>query len=219
MTCILVNCIFHLHRLCKLLNFEVYKRTTVGVKVIGHKRRKKPITIERIVKLSPGEVLLFVDGLKDSWSLSSVPINGSPHKDLCVFIQAGQDITESDYVLRESTGTLDNRFPIKIGENEMQLHQDLSLKCLDSIINAHYSHPRVICLDDKYYVLDGKHRLAMAACIGVDMECDVLSAKEIFDSPYIQNIYRIMKKDHRSYTKNLAILDSMEKHFSYPKNK
>ena len=199
------------HKACKLFGKEVYYEGRGGIKVLN--RKANPATHSKSIytqTLNSANVRLFVDALKDEFTLVSRTIAESPHYDLVSRILKGQtDISATDYVMRESQGILDGRFELVISDNYLHSHLVATNKTRKSILEGNYKHPRVFHYNGDYYALDGKHRLAVATSLSKDLVCEVVPVENVINSHYIQSVMKEMRKRECRYRQNLSILNSI----------
>lgn len=201
-----------LHKVCKAFHCELYVETHTGVKVLGRKQGRQPLKSLMRVVVVPNDVRLFVDGLQDSYTIVSETVETSPHFDFIRRVQNGEDdIIFSDYVLREATGKLDGRFEQYISIKTIRDHIAMTGKNCKRIESGDYAHPKLIYYKDEYYAIDGKHRLAAASFLHVPLECEVVSAADLLQTPYILGIYNRMKRHPDLYQKNLDLLERLSK--------
>lgn len=156
-----------------------------------------------IVELNPADVYLSFDGLKNQYTLIDKPISESPHVELIRLINMGEDISACDYVKRETNGFLDHRDKEFISEKIINYHLEKNKMCDIS------RQPIVYKLDNKYYVLDGKHRFASAFLSGEEsVKCKEVSCKEIAEWKYLCKLYSIVK-NKKVYSKQLDHIEKL----------
>ena len=198
-----------LHRICKLVGVQLYIYSKCGVKVLNRKADSIMPAIEDIRQIDPSKVVFFADGLVDSFSLSGSIIIDSPHYNLVKGILENTPSSSQDYFDRENTGSLDGRFPLVVKKETIKSHERCTDLNYQSMVAGVYKHPQVTYFKKNYYAIDGKHRLAMAAYLGKNVTCDIVSLKDVLASQYIQKIYHKMSKYPKKYSKNLELLSSM----------
>lgn len=158
-----------------------------------------------IIYLNPADVFLSFDGLKDQYTLIERSISDSPHVELIRLINSGKDISECDYIKRETNGFLDHRDKQFFGGKIINYHLEKNKK------NNRERLPIVYKLDDKYYVLDGKHRFASSYLSGDDsIKCKEVPCKLVSDWGYLRKLYSILKKK-KGYSKQMNHIDRLMK--------
>lgn len=155
--------------------------------------------------VSPDEVCLSFDGMKDEFTLLDTPIPESPHYEMIKRIESGRSITDCEYIRRENSGTLDGRYPVQVSENA---HINACKKSFESVKSDDYTLPVLYRLNEKLYVYDGKHRLAVAAALNKKIYCYVIDAKQIANLSYLSQIFEKIK-DRPEYSKNAYHLNTL----------
>lgn len=202
--------VLFMHKVCKFFKIQVYYESHYGIKVLNRKPDRS-LYIEQTILINPAHVLLFADGLKDSYTLTRRSIIDSPHYFLVKGVLEKSYSLCEDYCERESKGFLDGRFPLVVNKKTVEMHVRCTQRNMALLENDNYSAPKVTFFEGIYYALDGKHRLAMAAFLGKKINCEVVSLKEILSSEYVLSICHKMSKSPQRYSCNLELLSSMEK--------
>lgn len=202
------------HRLCKCLNVQLFYENQYGIKVLNRKNEKAP-TVEQKLIIDPSLALFFADGLKDQYTLTNKTIINSPHFFFIKGILENDFSLCADYCERESHGMLDGRFPLKLNKTTAEMHINSTLLNKKLLKKGSYARPKVTFFDGRYYAIDGKHRLSMAAYLGMNIECDIVSVSDILSSQYIISIYKKMSLSPKNYSNNLGLLSAMIKSVSY----
>ena len=197
------------HRICKFFGIQLFYQSSRGVKVLNRKEDNIIPSIDGTVNVDASIVRFFADGLFDEYSLTGKSLLDSPHYNLLKgIIEKDYSLCE-DYVCREATGTLDGRFELIVNNNTLEMHSSSTLKNLESLKLDKYKHPKVLCFEGSYYALDGKHRLAMAAYLKKNIDCDVIAVSDIINTDYIKNLYKKMSKHYSRYSRNLNLLNAL----------
>ncbi len=155
--------------------------------------------------VSPDEVCLSFDGMKDEFTLLDTPIPESPHFEMTKRIESGRSITDCEYIRREKNGTLDGRYPIQVSE---QAHINACKKSLESVKSDNYTLPVLYRLNEKLYVYDGKHRLASAAALNKKIYCYIIDTKLIANLSYISQIFEKIK-ERSEFSRNAYHLNAL----------
>lgn len=192
-----------LHKVCKAFRISVYFQMDKGIKGYNRPLFKIPDEVNfDTVTIAPTDVYLSYDGLKDEYTHVEKNIADSPHVDLIRRLKDGHDICNCEYVHGEINGCLDGRFEQYDSPELIKFHRK---KFIESNTT---SAPLLYLLCGKYYVLDGKHRLATAV---VNHEssvvCRVLSLELIAFYQYTIDLLLAMRKYPCKYKKNIAHLE------------
>lgn len=155
-----------------------------------------------ILILKPSDVFLSFDGLKNQYTLIEKPISESPHVELIRLINSGGDISGCDYIIREIHGYLDHRNKQFFGSKLINYHLEKNKESNDKL-------PIVYKLDNKFYVLDGKHRLASSFLSGEEnIKCVEISCAEIAKWRYLCKLQPILMRK-KDYSKQLSHIDKI----------
>lgn len=150
--------------------FGIFK-TRVGIKQINMGALSNPGTLKGEVKLlSPDELFLGPDFLKDEFTLLGCPIKNSPHYDFMNTLLCNGDVNQSDYFKRFVDAKLDWR----IYQYPFCRTQMYRLKFSEAYENTKvnkYSPVVVYENGGKYYIYDGKHRAALCALLNIQVKC------------------------------------------------
>lgn len=156
----------------------------------------------------PSDLFLGIDGLRDEYTWLGKGVSESPHYALVDAIDNGHDIASGVYLACVRRGTLDFRSPRAatpqlIGSLQDRFHQTTRL--LDSGIKPVI---KVVPLGGKLYIVDGKHRAALALRRGLSVECEDVTP--FFYDSFFDWMRRKMKEQAADYCKQLAVLDAVE---------
>jgi hypothetical protein len=164
-----------------------------------------PILNQMIIH--PDELYIGFDGLKDNYSLLGLSISYSPHRKLMDALENHKTHLKTDYFERIRKGKLDTRFGFCF--KKIFFYQVYKEKKKQILSNA-YSEVKVFYLNDRYYILDGKHTAALCVALGKSIRC--VEIKHPFDHSYYFSLYSRMKKSKYNYTKNINFLKEIYKH-------
>lgn len=198
------------NKLFQIIGVTVYFENKYGVKSYNKIHFVLPKDKDYSKKyISPTKIFMSFDGLKDEYSYIDTPLVDSPHVDMIRRIHEQENIEDCQYLRDELKGKLDGRYELTAGKKIIQQH-----------INAAHSAsnnkcPIVYKLDDRYYVIDGKHRLSTALTHNVDEVCCIeIPVALIAKHAYTRGIYKKMLKCSGRYKKNLThlqkIIDTIE---------
>lgn len=187
------------NKLFQIFHLTVYFENKYGIK--SYNKIQFILTNKEtlpIVDINPNEVYLSFDALKDEYTYLDTPLSESPHVEMIAKLQKGEEIGDTSYVDGELKGSLDGRYELPNKSKLIQLHKQAA-KSL-----SQKGFPILYKLGSRYYVMDGKHRLASAfvrdeKCI----RCVVVPLSTIAEHEYTQGIYKKMKTLGRSYRKNM----------------
>ena len=193
-----------IHRICKLLNTSLYVENKYGIKVYN-----KPLSViseqylSEEITIDAASTFLGFDCLRNEYSLVNRSILLSPHYDLISKLYVGQNIDGSDYICRETEGCLDGRYGI-VPAN----HSEAMNNAITSVESDNYSPAIIYDVCGKWYIFDGKHRLALCALLGLNCRCRTLSREFFLSDSYTLNVYKRMK--HKlDYDLNTKLLDNI----------
>ena len=176
--------------------------TACGLKNINMNTRVVPPETEgkAITEISPDELFLGYDYLKDDFTLLDTPVKKSPHYDMMKKLYAGEDISDCDYINRWISGTLDWRRGFKRPKKFDFFIQrfNLSKECIEK---NEIKPVMVYKLGEKYYMYDGKHRAAMCAYNKIPVPCIVVDTKHMFSGIWEEMFKKILnKKGYKKHT-------------------
>lgn len=193
-----------MHRICKVLHTSLYFENNYGIKVYN-----KPVVpvpdsyLGEEFYIDPNQTCLGFDGLKDKYSLVGRDLKMSPHFQMIKSLFCGEDISECEYIKRETNGYLDGRYGIVPCDHKAAMET-----ALNRINTGIYDPAIVYMIDDEWYILDGKHRLALCAVIDTKCKCRTLDTEFFKNDVYTYNLYMKMK-NKESYELNKRLLAKM----------
>lgn len=182
-----------------VMKVTVYFENRYGVKSYNKKKFSIPQECDcQTVNVNPSDIYLSFDALKDEYTHLDTSLASSPHVEMIQRIYNHEDITHSLYILEEIRSSLDGRFELIDDLNLIKGHIAAALS------NKKSKMPLVYILRGRYYVLDGKHRLA-ASLIQKDkfVPCMLVPLQFIANDVYTQGVYRRMKYAEYSYRRNI----------------
>lgn len=189
-----------------LINQSIYYENKYGIKNIN----KKIITNQDFVKkyvddVDPNKLHINFDGLKDQYTLTGLPINETPHYDLMIALNNNSCIKRSNYYERLGLGILDERNSIFINRKSEKMMVSKFKKSKSEILQRKSSEIFVYELDGKLYIIDGKHRAALASVINKTVNCIVLDKKIVQDGFWFE-LYKQMRKNPSVFQKNINFM-------------
>jgi SAM-dependent methyltransferase len=201
-------------------------RTRIFETSAGFKCANSPITDSALAVYTSSEILrvpasdlrICFDFLRDDLTSLGAPIDRGVHYDFLSRINNGQDITSCEYVKRMQSGTLDFRGPKSLysrrrpwrGKVVLESLRAASRDALDRLSAGDASPVNVALVDGSYYVLNGKHRAAGSAVLGLDVEC-VLSTLYLGHEFWARVIAAVRRSPHAArYRKHLEHFDAIE---------
>ena len=195
------------NRAFKLLGITKYFETAYGIKAYNKRKLEiRDVNLSGYVVLSPGEVLLGFDALKDDYTLLGTKISDSPHFDLIKRMSAGERIDDCEYIVREQRGYLDGRFCTSLNEER---RFELFNRTENRLSSGQYDAPTVYVSEGKYYAADGKHRLATALLLNMDIRCRVADTGFLANDRYTADLLNKMVLSKGLYEKNVAFIESL----------
>lgn len=159
-------------RLLKRIHCIWFYHSKYGIKNFGASRlvEARYLSNQNVVEISPQELYLGPDFLKDEYTLLDCPLKESPHFLLMEAIQSQKPLKETEYMKRFTRGCLDWRRGRPMPKDFEYWYKKNNLSC-DGIINGNYQPVVVYSLGNRYYIFDGKHRAAMCALVGKSVRC------------------------------------------------
>lgn len=192
-----------MERACKRWHVAYLRHTKVGVK--GYNvplRSSSPLFLApqpSEVELPCGHLLLGFDGLKDQFTLVDRPVNCSPHAEFMRTVAEGHTLGTTEYLARIRTGTLDRRPPRHMSTKhlrELRRRYDLAMEAL----RAGTIEPvKIARLRERLYIVDGKHRAALAATLSGSVRC--VDASQVFCDSYYAWVARMMDERPTEYSR------------------
>ena len=155
-----------------------FVNTKFGLKSINMSQlveKDKNIHFEQVV-LSPDQLFLGPDHLKDNYTNLYTSIKDSPHYYLMKDIDEHNDLSCSIYINKFYNGVLDWRHIQPIVAN----YEFYLMKFRKSSYEIHNNiYPPVIVyrVNGVYYIADGKHRAALCAYLNKEVVCKLIDAK------------------------------------------
>jgi len=191
-----------IRRIFALFGWNSFYFTSTGLKYINAKINYEEDEKLEKKTLVPDEVFLFIDGLKDKFTHLDKPIKKSPHYQLMSDLKNGFDIEKNIYIIHATKGTLDMR-------DETFYPQTLYTKRFKTqnraIENNQVDPIKVLPLNGKYYILDGKHRAALLALL--DKKIESLIIPNLSNIPlFKKTLWHIEKSELKEFGHHISIL-------------
>lgn len=191
-------------KLCRLLHKTVVYQSKTGLKEINPAFAEKKDDNTTSCMLSPGELYLGVDFLKDEYTLIDVPITESPHYGLMSALSAGKDGRDTQYVMRMLTGALDERYEIVAFYLDCNYFRNCFEKRINSLNKDDCAQVTVYRRNGRYYIHDGKHRAALCALLGTNVKCKIIDFDTVCGDFNPRKLERLKKgtlymKHHRLF--------------------
>lgn len=199
-----------LNRTFKILNISIFFVNSKGVKCINQKIKsqqfdKIPIVEEKTI--DPIDLYIGFDGLKDEFSLVDVQISRSPHLDLANALIQKTKLEDCHYYKRLQNGFLDMRFNQKFKKS---IYTNGLLERQQKINSESYTKVKIVSIQGRYYIIDGKHTAALCCSMGVKVKCSEIMNP--MHDPFYHKVYKIMKKRSAQFEKNLSLLEKVYQH-------
>ena len=195
-------------KIAATLGFTAIKETKFGIKSINCILKNYNLQCSNIIYVDAEKLYLGFDALKDTYSLCGVNILNSPHYELMKTIEAGDDVSMSDYCKRCEKGALDGRSAIHMNRYEIERLKEFYKQRKTSILENSIGPAQVYKINGQYYLADGKHRAALAASLGLKIRCVEISSDFLKDS-YRMWIYRKMIEKKELYKLNILLIDKI----------
>ena len=150
-----------LERYSRIFNLQSIEETFVGIKrrniIFNDQLTDNAVRMDILDNYS--NCFLFFDWLKDKYTHIQTPINASPHFLLIHQLMANSLTKKNEYIIKLSNGILDNRYPLFYS---LRYYKNKFNKSLINIENDNYLPPLVIKNSNTYYIIDGKHTVALS---------------------------------------------------------
>lgn len=189
-------------KLFSKLNKSKAFRTSLGLKNINMSLRViHPETDgNEIVMISPDELFLGFDYLKDDYTLLDTSIKKSPHYDMMKKLYEEKDISDCEYIKRWVSGTLDWRYGF-IKPDNFDFFVKRFIQSKENIEKNTIKPVIIYSFCGKYYIYDGKHRAAMCAYNEMSVPCIVIDTEHIFSGVWEEMFKKILnRKYYRKHT-------------------
>lgn len=204
-------------RLLRENNIVFLYENKFGIKHLGRKFLSSEYSnffINKIkfsdLRISPDDLLISLDFLKDDFSLVGCPVSEGPYRELMKLLKENIPLENSDYMRRCALGTLDWRrgFKIDIGFLKRVLVEKARMfdKGHDLIqisgIRIHVNN------EQKWLIEDGKHTLAL--CLEYQIYDFYINEVNpiLYQSEFFLKYYTKMR-NKRTYSKNILFYKSI----------
>lgn len=154
------------------------------------------------VNLPISELHIGFDGLNDTRTLLGTPIASSPHFQLVQAMENDEPLDSCDYFKRVVQGTLDFRPARNFRATHIQQAKKEFLAS-KALIEANRNFTvKTFTIAGRYYIVDGKHRVATCQLLGgTQVSCQDMTPA-IYDSFY-NWVYRKMKRRPDEFKKHI----------------
>lgn len=184
-------------RLCKKFHISHIYKTSKGVKgIYGFPPVLKVPVDNNIITLFANDLYLGVDLLCDDYTLLECPLMQSPHYFFMRAIKEGKPISETDYIKRMKSGTLDARVDAYI-KNYQKFYDKYALREGEAE-SDNYPPVLIYQIGGKKYIYDGKHRAALLAYKERPIRC------QLVDNNFWGGEYDLISSDDR-YSKHIGL--------------
>lgn len=167
--------------LFKRLHLFGILKTQVGLKNINAKmvqHLSKPINND-VFYLLPKDLFLGVDFLIDKYTLLKCPLENSPHLGLMKALRDDEELSQTEYIHRFESGTLDGRRGVP-HIKDFSLYRTKFVQHMQEFNNNSIEPVLVYKVKERYYVYDGKHRAALCTLMGEKIPCKLVDAEDRF---------------------------------------
>jgi hypothetical protein len=194
----------------KKLNITIYFETSKGIKnfnvEVANISKFKTSLIKNV---STDRLYIGFDGLKDEFTLVGTPIRSSPHFQLMKILEKGESIKNTDYYYRITRGILDERKPVYI-ESRIKDRVEKYVVRKNQILLGEIKPIIVYELNEKLYIVDGKHRAALAHMLRKKIDCVKINNEYVIAN-FSMTLYLKMCKNSKDYNKNISFMESIIK--------
>lgn len=160
-----------------------------------------------IVSVDRKNLYLGLDFLKDNYSFIDTPLTESPHYKLMRDLSEQKPIERSEYINLLCKGRLDERREINLFDIDFKkMHSLFEARRAD--IKANSYNPILVFKANtgKYYIVDGKHRAALASLYFDSLNCVAIDFRVFYSFIDKKLLKTISGKKH--YTRHDAFLKS-----------
>lgn len=182
----------------KKLHISMLLKKKVGLKNLNYNLLVTQPQGYKLLTLNPELLYLGPDFLNDSYTLLDCPLLESPHFELVECLSNNNSVKQTGYYKRFVSGTLDWRYlhkPHLLSYFETQF--GVSKK---SIMEETYRPVKIYCVNNRYYIYDGKHRAAMCALMNKQVRCELIDEKIAFSGVFSYMFNSI--KDNKIFYKH-----------------
>lgn len=197
-----------IERVFRLFSISMLYSNRVGIKYMNQLMQSIHYNAIAIKDFDYKELFLGFDGLRDEYTLLDVEITKSPHFELMKAIDNGTRIEDTDYYYRAQKGILDSRECLRMSNDYIAMMEKKFKERVEEIKTGSYEPIQVYCVNNRYYIADGKHRAALCAYIGKTVRCRVISDDFLKDS-YRMWMYSKMKKK-KDFEKHLVLYSYLD---------
>lgn len=208
---IFIRCKYYLivifSKLLKKYNVTMYFENKIGIKNINKDILKENNYKKGIIKeVDPMKLFIGFDGMNDNYTLVGTSISESPHFRLMKCIDDNGNIKNTDYYYLSMKGALDERSSVYIGKTRMKKMVDVFYQRKKELKDLKSSPVDVYSIDGKLYIIDGKHRAALACLLNENVTCRITDKRYIVES-FRFVLYMKMIKNQKLYKKNINFMN------------
>ena len=199
-----------LNHTARRLNVFWAFNSSIGIKQLNMSKLSHPgMWKGKLMEIQPETLFLGPDFLKDKHTLIGKSLEESPHYFLVKCISEGKDISNTDYFIRYTNGTLDWRLwqSPKCKDEIFRIKFEMSKK---EIMENKYPPVIVYRIGDKQYLFDGKHRAAMCLLLEKTILC-----KEVENTVAWRGVFHFffdIASKKKGYTKHNIFIDEAKKY-------
>lgn len=196
-------------KLCRLVDATLIFENTAGIKCFNQQISSglfDRFIVKDIGPVSPQDLYLFLDRLKDDVTLTGKTIVASPYCELMAALKNGHDIRKTEYMRRLSRGALDSRLPARINNALIGYMRRRFKESQAQIQSGNMPAIKVVSISGRYYIADGRHRAALCALHGLSPRC--LDVTPIVRDSFFHWLYLRMKKKPDAYRRQISLLES-----------
>lgn len=166
----------------------------LGVKAENQIFKRVYLPQKNVTTLSLDKLRLGIDWLRNDYTLIGTEIMDSPHFGLMQAISDNKDTRALEYIYRKEKGTLDFREGSLVTEKFLEDSEFCFKKRKQEILSQTYDPIKVVNFDEKFYIVDGKHRAALACLLKMN-EIKIIDATLAWNDSYYHWIYDFIRKN------------------------
>jgi len=167
----------------------------LGVKADNQIFNRVYLPQKNVTTLSLNKLRLGIDWLKNDYTLIGTKIVNSPHFGLMQAISDNKDTRALEYIYRKEKGTLDFRGGSLVTEKFLEDSVFYFKKRKQELLLDTYDPIKVVNINGKFYIIDGKHRAAMACLLKMN-EVKTIDATIAWNDSYYHWIYDFIGKNN-----------------------
>jgi hypothetical protein len=159
--------------------------------------------------LDPGRLRLGFDALRDEHTLLETTIDASPHLALARSMLEPDGRLAECYVARARRGTLDWRPPLRLSDGFVAYMRRGFAAALEQVDRGEQAVVLVAWVEDEPYIVDGRHRAAVACLRSREVVCRDVS--RVYGDSYFRWISAVIARRPGVHRKHLRFWARVER--------